>query len=1009
MDASSPLRIAQEQGAGIAYALKGLSLAATVLHIGAHPDDEDVGTIAYLARGIGARAVYWSATRGEGSQNQAGNERAEALGILRTWESLAARAIDGGEVLYGPFYDFGFSKTAVDTFVRWSREEVVLEVARAIRLVQPLVVISRWTGDLGDGHGQHQAVGQTVREAWDLAADPSALPSLGLPAWEPRKLYRSLAGDWQPGEDADPGALLPELEQAGHLRIDTGQVDQISGLSFQQLGHLAINQHRSQGMRFTPDRGSHYYYYQRELNLEQPVDREVDFFDGLEPRLRGLAQHPGGGAAPLRDLLVAIDDAIDDAIEAFRPGRAADAGEALLGALAALSRARGALREALADAEPRAALDRYLSRKERDIADVAARCLGLRLECLIEQHQTSPGGRVRVSSRVWTSGTVDPSVGSIELRVPPQWRAEAAAPPPAPEDEGAAAVVHHDVTVAEHQWTAAPYWLRTPRRPYRYVWPRRGPLSMPFAAPLVQASAELDVGGRTLHLHAPGHHRRAVPGGVASLPLNVLPPIVLVPQNRRLLIPADDVPAAVQLPVLARCLRAQGVEATIGLACPAGWKVEPATADLGSMAAGAERTIDFHVEIPAGTPAAHYTLRYLVVTGGAPYGVELEPVRIGLGPGAPTEATCVAETFVTRPSAVDVHIIDARFVREHRYGYVPGLAEEIVPALGRFGLDITLLPAERLAFTELTGYDAIVVGPNAYNVPSVRAGARRLLEYVGGGGTLVVQHQTYGYDERGLAPYPFAYNQPHDRVTLASAPIEPLAPDHPALNQPNTIAQADWDGWVHDRGIYFFGTWDQRYTPILSSNDPGEAPRLGGLMVASFGKGIYVYSGYSFARQIPAGVQGAVRLFANLLGLAESKMRELAGRLRSDRMLDFLSDDELAFAARWIAEKEVRAGMDLVSPGDGDGAICIGVDVDLEVWRDHAGGERLVRTVPPGEAVGGYEALCGDPLEMTLRSRAAGHVLELPGGVLRDWLCADRALSERLVRSLAAELIRRGS
>lgn len=227
----------------------------------------------------------------------------------------------------------------------------------------------------------------------------------------------------------------------------------------------------------------------------------------------------------------------------------------------------------------------------------------------------------------------------------------------------------------------------------------------------------------------------------------------------------------------------------------------------------------------------------------------------------------MAETFVTRPSAVYMHVIDATFAPGRRYGYVPGLAEEIVPALGRFGLDVTMLPGDTLPFADLSAYDTIVVGPNAYNIPSVRASAARLLDYIHGGRTLVVQHQAYGYDEPGLAPYPFAYNQPHDRVTLPSVPVEPVVPDHRVLNSPNEIGPRDWDGWVHDRGIYFFGTWDERYTPILSAYDPGETPRLGGLMVASYGAGTYVYSGYSFARQIPAGVPGAVRLFANLLAL----------------------------------------------------------------------------------------------------------------------------------------------
>ena len=991
---------------GLAYALRTLGRAASVLHLGAHPDDEDVGTIAYLARGLGARTVYWSATRGEGSQNRIGPERGEALGVLRTWESLAARELDGGEVLYGPFYDFGFSKTAVDTFARWSRDELVAEIARAIRLVQPLVVISRWNGDERDGHGHHRAVGQAVRDAWELAADPSALTSLGLPAWEPRRLYRSLGGDWQPGEDVSPGEIVPEYDEAGYLRLDTGQVDLLSGRTFQELGHLALNQHRTQGMAFAPERGSYYLYYRRELDLTGFEGTERDFFDGLETRLRGLAAYPGGADSELWERLATIDAAVDAAAEAFRPGRTRPSGEALLDGLAALSELREGLGNLVVDEQALAALDLYLGRKEQDVGTVAARCLGLTLECLLDRHLATPGARLPVTSQVWSDGTVEAKVATIRLELPEQWSAKELRQAASQDGASASTAVRHEVHVAEHRWTASPYWLRTPRRPYRYAWPSTGAESLPLDPPLLTACATLEVDGRRLELRVPAQHRRAVPGGVGLLPLNVLPPIELTSRYRRLLLPAHGA-TSLQLPVRVRCLRDDGRAATVGLACPAGWAVEPAAVEIETAVARAERTLDFRVAVPEGAPVGTHTLRYLVVSDGPPYGVELEPVRLGLGPGPANAETCVAETFVTRPSALDIHLVDVEFVADHRYAYVPGLADDIVSSLERFGLDMTILPGEQLAFADLGAYDAVVIGPNAYNAdPAVRACAQRLLDYAADGGTLVVQHQTYGYDEPGLAPYPFSYNQPHDRVTVPDAPVEAVAPDQPVLNLPNRLASSDWEGWVHDRGIYFFGTWDPRYLPILSATDPGEEPRLGGLMVASHGRGVYVYCGYSFARQIPAGVAGAIRLFANVLGLAESRMRERARCLRAEALLDFLTDAEVAVAARWVSERSVEAGAELACQGTGAAGIYIGADVELELWHADRDGERLVRVAAPGEPVGSFDALRDGPPSVTVRGRDAGRVLELRGDVLRGWLCADRDLAGRLVGRLAEEIAR---
>ena len=202
-----------------------------------------------------------------------------------------------------------------------------------------------------------------------------------------------------------------------------------------------------------------------------------------------------------------------------------------------------------------------------------------------------------------------------------------------------------------------------------------------------------------------------------------------------------------------------------------------------------------------------------------------------------------------------------------------GAEKDVLSSLVHFGLDMTSISDEELAYADLSSFDAIVVGPNAYLVHDhVRRSAGRLLEYVEHGGTLVVQYQGYGYEAEGFAPYPYSYHQPHDRVTFPDAPVTVLEERHPVLHLPNEIVDADFDGWLHDRGMYFWGEWDRRYVPVLECHDPGEGPQRGGLMAASFGQGTYVYTGYSLFRQIPAGVPGAIRLFANLVGLAEARI-----------------------------------------------------------------------------------------------------------------------------------------
>ena len=365
--ADAPAASAERQGR-LVDRIRGLSMANAVLHLGAHPDDEEGGLIAYMSRRHAARTVYWSATRGEGGQNRHGRERGEALGVVRTWESLEARAIDGGEVLYGPFYDFGFSKSGDDTLGRWGHDAVVGEIVRAIRLVQPLVVVSRWCGGPSDGHGHHQAIGLATREAYDAAGDPDRFRELGLPAWQPAKLYRSVAGDWQPGEEGAFGVIVDEYERAGDLRIDSGVIDPVAGLTYQEQAHLAINRHRTQGMGFVPQPGSYYFYYRLEHSLVPVTGREFEMYDGLDQSLRGLA-----GLAPdlpaLGHRLIAVCGHVELALAAFRSDRPEAAVPDLLAALSLLSRIAA---DASDGGSP--ALGSYLNRRVADFEGVLAAC-----------------------------------------------------------------------------------------------------------------------------------------------------------------------------------------------------------------------------------------------------------------------------------------------------------------------------------------------------------------------------------------------------------------------------------------------------------------------------------------------------------------------------------------------------------------------------------------------------------------------------------------------------------
>ena len=998
------------RNADLVYLLRSLGMAGAVLHIGSHPDDEDAGLMAYLSRGLGVRTVYWSATRGEGGQNRAGPERGEALGILRTWESLDARAVDGGEVLYGPFYDFGFSKSGQDCLARWDRDSVIREIVRAIRFVQPQVVVSRWTGGPEDGHGQHQAVGLVVGEAFDAAADEARFPELvelGLPPWQAQKLYRSAVGDWQPGEDVAFGLRVPEFEEQGLLRINTGEVDRISGRSYQELAWMGMNRHVTQAMAFVPWRGEYLSYFRLERSLVPVPQPEAGPFDGLDPSVAGLADLPGCDWPGLRPLLEDVRDRATEALSSFHPDHPEDAGHAVLAGLDAVRQARRLVADRGREHDG-AALDLLLERKQAEFEEAAARCLGLDLECLVDEGLLTPGRRVLVRAGLWWSGQGSINA-DVRLNLPAGWTSERLEVTGGEESRGGSLsgiTAVFVVTLPEAATLSSPYWIREPRGPYRYNWPEAPPPGLPFDPPPISATCDVRLGDRELSVTRPAVHRKASAGGFREVVPEVVPPVSLQLREDRKILPSRDQPERIELELAARSMQ-HDARGTLVVEAPDDWDVHPPEVDLGFERFGDVRTVRYEVNIPAGAKPGTYALSFRVASGSRDFGVVLRPVwrRPAGHTGSVDEASSTAAAFIMAPARISLHLVEAQFVSRLRSAYIRGADEDIHTSLEPFGLAMTVLNPEDLAYADLQAFDAIVVGPNAYVMrDEVRRSAGRLLEYVDGGGTLIVQYQAYDYQRPGLAPYPFRFRQPHDRVTFPDAPVTVLEPDHAILSFPNRITAEDFDGWVHDRGLYFFGEWDKRYVPLLESGDPGEEPLRGGLLVASYGRGTYVYAAYSFFRQIPEGVSGSIRLFANLLGLAEARILERADRVRHLPLFSSMTEPQLYEVARLMSERWLDAGTYLCRQGDRGRELFMILDGEVEILKEDGGREKVVSVAGAGEVVGELSVLTDLPRSATLRAREDVKILVMAGVHFREFLRQHVDLAERMTSLLARRL-----
>ncbi len=824
----SAAEIPEDRGlSGLKQALDRLDVLSSVLHTGAHPDDENSSMLAWLSRGEGARTAYLSATRGEGGQNLLGTELFEALGVIRTEELLAAREFDRAEQFFTPNYEFGFSKTADETLEKWGEEQLVGDFVRVIRQFRPEVIISRWLGTPADGHGHHQAAGIATTEAFHAAADPDLYPEHGQP-WQARKLYMSTRGGRGGSE-------------AGDVRINVGEYGSALGRSYHEVAMEGRSLHRTQSMGAARERGPRF----TSIDLVEqvvPGDAGDPIFEGTTRTLLDLADLDPS----LRPSLEALQADID----AIRGRVTLDAPAAIL---ADLVRALGRLQDIRQETDVEH-VDFLLDFKEADFHEAAWLAAGVSVEVLASDDAVVPGQEFDLMIAVINNGPFDFSAVRTAIDFPNGWETNRI---PVPVAVGSGERVEQSVrvTVGPQSSFTEPYWLRESRTEDRFVWPAGDSATLPFEMPLMLAETAIDFEGGSFVI--PGHaeyryvddllgERRSLVSVVPELSVQLTPEGAVVPlsgdREKEFLVTLHN-----QAP--------SGGTAQVRLTLPEGWTAAPALETIRFSRPGETVAVPFIVNVPA-------------VSGQFEVAASVEMSGSSYDRGYSVIAYPHIETRRIYTDAVSRVSVFPLETRAENVGYVEGAGDRVADSLRQLGIPVSFLTVDDLSRGDLSVYDTIVLGIRAYTVrEDLKAYNQRLLDYVESGGTVIVQYNTYQALEDGYAPYPFSINRPHDRVTVEDAPITFVDPGHPMLNFPNAISEADFEGWVQERGLYFMGDWDARYTAILGSNDPGEEPKLGGMMVAEIGAGRWVYTGYAFFRQLPAGVPGAYRLFSNMISL----------------------------------------------------------------------------------------------------------------------------------------------
>ena len=821
-----------------------LRTTVSVMHITAHPDDEHGGVLAKLSRGDGARVSLLTLNRGESGDNAIGPQLFDALGLIRTEELIAAGRYYGIDQQYfTTVVDYGFSKTLEESMSQWGRDTVLRDVVRVIRMERPTILLSRFQGNARDGHGNHQAAGLMAREAFRAAGDPSRYPDQikdGLRPWQPKKLFI--------------GGVRESEEWT--VRIDSGEYSPVLGDSFDNIARRGLSFQRSQNSgRFTPTIGANHSYYAdgagafKDAPLHSP---SATFYDGLPTTLERTI-----GAAGK-----AIDDEVASAMAAFSiadPSASAPA----------LARGLKLTREVIASAtDPDIA--HVLKIKEQQFQDAINASVGATLTALTNPPVMAapvPGQTFTVDARFEIRGKLALTPSAPAIAAAAGWIVD-----------GTDKAGTFRIRVAEDApLSSKPYFSRKGLQESRYTLSDPAQFGRPVSpAPLV-ATASYVIDGVPVEIRDVVRRRESkAPYGEVMREVRSVPrlAVTVTPANAIVRLSGNQVVRLSGNQVVRSSGRQEvSVEVTVlhnaeerssgqvALRLPDGWKSEPVSHAFQFARAGEQAAYRFAVR-PGSVDAKPYQIEAVATAAGREYreGYELIDHRD------------LEVRYLYRPAIAEVRGVDVATVAGLKVGYVMGIGDSVPQGLQQLGATVTLLGERELASADLSQFDTIMTGTRAYAVrDDLKTYNSRLLDYVKNGGNMVVLYNTQELVPDTFAPFPGELLRSAEEVSEEDSPVTILAPAHQALNWPNKITAADFDGWVEQRGSKFFSKWDAAYTPMISTFDKGQAPQRGGWLTAQVGKGTWTYFAYALHRQLPYGVAGAYRITANLIALNKLK------------------------------------------------------------------------------------------------------------------------------------------
>jgi len=860
----------------LGLAIRRLGVSGTFLQTAAHPDDEHNPLHAMFTRGMGLRSIIVQTTRGAGGQNEIGPELFQDMAVLRTAELLAAHRLDGAEQWFTRAIDYGYSFSPDEIYAKWGRREVVADFVRLIRTLRPDVVLTMNIQGRG-GDRAHEATAVLTREAFRAAADPAQFPeqiAQGLRPWQAKKLYFSGGGAPAPSAGSPPARVAT---------VNPGVFDPLLGRTYSEIGADARSNHKCQGMgQMSPlpggaggGRGAGPGRYTLvDSTIPGQTDKdETSLFDGIDTTIAGLAQYAGSNPPDaLKAGLAAIADQARIARAAFDGGNDAATAAPIVAGLSAVRAVRAQLGSMGLNDTARYEIDARLSIKEQDYQNAALAAYAISFEALADDGLVIGGQMVKVSLLVANRGASEIAVSDVAVT---GFDGRAACTPgPVKKDTTFACTA--DVQIPKSARLTTPYWTdqywnTTPQKSALDIYEPDVPFGAPFRPTPFRAVFRLKLGGAEITRELPVQYRYAkdIFVGEKRIELNVVPAFSARMTPTTAVVPAAlgaaAKPVTREIHVSVTNGTKGAAQATVTIEVPQSWQVAPAQAPLNFVAEDESLTVRFAVTVPATVKLGDYKVRAVVTS--AATGTD----RFSSG-YQEIDYPHIERRQAIKPAVTSLKVMNVKVAPNVRIGFIVGAGDQVPTALEQLGAKVDIIEPGDLAWGDLSRYDVIMTGVRAYERrKDLRAYNRRLLDFAERGGTVIVQYNKMEFNQAQYGPYPARVGS--GRVTDENAPVKVLVPDHPVFTFPNTIGESTWRGWVQERGLYFLGEKDAKYVDLLQMEDPfpdNPGVKLGSLVEARTGKGRWLYVGLGLWRQVPADVEGAYQLLANLISLPKS-------------------------------------------------------------------------------------------------------------------------------------------